>query len=158
MSLILFKNWKCFQVPKSFCLCICQCHTFFCDPLSKSFEFQGIQLHVLLFVILVDLSKLSEIVVFINCVFCKHLLCKIDIQNKIHVNDAARSKSIIQDIKSTINDKQKSYQKIFSVHGRDGTGTLIRLRSTGICSSIPDPKGQGIRSAVVLANLKEHID
>ena len=51
----------------------------------------------------------QKIVVFINCVFCKHLLCKIDIQNKIHVNDAARSKSIIQDIKSTINDNQKSY-------------------------------------------------
>ena len=34
----------------------------------------------------------------------------------------------------------------------------IRPVSMGICSSIPDPKGKGIRSAMVLANLKDNID
>ena len=41
---------------------------------------------------------------------------------------------------------------------RDGTGTKIRPESTGICSSTLDPKRQGIRTAVVLANLKYNIE
>ena len=41
---------------------------------------------------------------------------------------------------------------------RAGTGTWNRPGSTCICSSIPDPKGWGIRSAVVLASLKDNID
>ena len=42
---------------------------------------------------------------------------------------------------------------------RDGMGTWIRLENTDICSLvILDPKGSGIRSAVVLANLKGNND
>ena len=41
---------------------------------------------------------------------------------------------------------------------RDGPGTWILPGSTVNFSSIPDPKGYGIRSAVALANLKDYID
>ena len=49
-------------------------------------------------------------------------------------------------------------QKRQHVSNMDGTGTWIRPGSVGIRSSIPDPKWQGIRSAVVIANLKDNID
>ena len=39
-----------------------------------------------------------------------------------------------------------------------GTDTLVQPGSMGICTSIPDTKGLGVMSAVVLANLKDNID
>ena len=44
------------------------------------------------------------------------------------------------------------------VSTRDGTGTWNKPGNTGICSSIPDPKGLGIRCSVVSSNLKDKID
>ena len=50
------------------------------------------------------------------------------------------------------------FEYMYLVLCRVGTGTWDRPGSTGICSSISDPKGLGIRSAVVLASLKDNID
>ena len=46
----------------------------------------------------------------------------------------------------------------FSIQIQNSNSILLLRDGTGICFSIPGPKGQGIGAAVVLADLNDNID